>query len=336
MITHNSKCEIPITKNVVFAIRLDTESENEHIIIGELPEVMRYLRYGDGQILMQAKRPFGSFILDCSQPIANDLADVRAILSSSVGKKKSPFFDRSVDILSSLWQSDNLVYRFVAVRVWQEYHRACGDKDIDIYGNIEAIILPLMFHLENDILEWQEYEPQNPMGFLSNDYFFHPASVLYAKGKVLTEYMAADISLLPLVVYYLKSVYIMKTYLQKCKRCGKLFRANTANIPTFCGDECKKEQNRENKRRFDEKAKETPYEAAYKTNYMYWYNRMAKLRKSASGTDRLIDAEGAFNTFCNEAVKRKKAVANGEADDREFETWMLMQRDVIDALLVSG
>ena len=82
--------------------------------------------------------------------------------------------------------------------------------------------------------------------------------------------------------------------------------------------------------------KQTSYETAYKTNYMYWYNRMAKLRKSAPGTDRLADAEGAFNTFCNEAVKRKKVVASGEADDHEFETWMLMQRDVIDALMESG
>ena len=53
-----------------------------------------------------------------------------------------------------------------------------------------------MLYLENDILEWQEHELQNPMGFLSNDYFLHSASVLYAKGKTLTEYMAADISLL--------------------------------------------------------------------------------------------------------------------------------------------
>jgi len=34
--------------------------------------------------------------------------------------------------------------------------------------------------------------------------------------------------------------------------------------------------------------------------------------------------------------KRKNAVASGEADDREFETWMLMQRDVIDALMESS
>ena len=258
---------------------------------------------------------------------------MRVILSDSTGKRKSPYFKKSREILNKLWQSDNLVYRFVAVRIWQEYHKACGKKDYDLYSAIETISLPLMFHLQNDILEWQEEEPQNPLGFLSNDYFLHPANILYAKGKTLTEYQAADLSLLSLVVYYLRTVYSKKTYIQTCKRCGKLFIANTANIPTFCGDECKKEQNKENKRRFDEKARDTPYEAAYKTNYMYWYNRMIKLRKLAAGTKRLSTSETAFNAFCKEAVKKKKAVVNGKVDERDFESWMLQQRDIIDRLM---
>ena len=66
---------------------------------------------------------------------------------------------------------------------------------------------------------------------------------------------------------------------------------------------------------------------------MYWYNRMVKLRKSASGTKRLAEAETAFDVFCKEAVKRKKAVNGGKADERDFESWMLRQRDIIDALM---
>lgn len=335
MVTDKNKIEIPITQNCVFAMRLDTEAEQEHIVIGELPEVLSYLRGGDGKTLMEQRRPFGSFILECSTPISGPLADVRAVLSSSTGKKKSPYFEKSREILNDLWRSDNLVYRYVSVRIWQEYRRACKDDELDIYGNIEAISLPLMFNLKNDILEWQEEEPQNPMGFLSNDYFFYPASVFYAKGKTLTEYMAADLSLLPLVVYYLKTVYGKKTYIQSCKRCSKLFRANTANIPTFCSAECKREQNRENKRRFDEKAKDTPYEGAYKTDYMYWYNRMKKLRDTAAGTERLANAEAAFEDFCKEAVTRKKAVADGKADAKKYANWLLRQRDVIDGIVES-
>lgn len=334
MVMDNGKSIIPITTNCTFAMRLDIEAEQEHIIIGELPEVLRYLRgHASAKTLVNAKRPIGTFILECSKPIATQLADVRAALSSSTGKKKSPYFEKSREILYELWRSDNLVYRYVAVRIWQEYHRACKDDERDLYGNIETISLPLMFNLQNDILDWQQQEPQNPMGCLSNDYFLHPASVLYAKGKALTEYMAADLSLLPLVVYYLKTVYNTKTYIQSCKRCGKLFRAKTANIATFCSDKCKREQNKENKRRFDEKAKDIPYETAYETNYMYWYNRVKKLRQNAPDTDKLAKVETAFKTFRDEAIQKKKVVADGKADAGEYMGWLLVQRDTIDGLM---
>ena len=40
------------------------------------------------------------------------------------------------------------------------------DDGIDLHENIQAICLPLMLHLEDDILKWQQEAPQNPMGFL--------------------------------------------------------------------------------------------------------------------------------------------------------------------------
>lgn len=325
--------KIPITENCVFAIRLDTKTEQEHIIIGELSKVQRYLRgVKDAKILINEKRPFGSFILECSAPIANQLADVRAILSDNTGKKKSPYFEKSKEILEHLWHSDNLIYRFVAVRIWQEYEKACGIKDYDLYGAIEKISLPLMFSLTNDIKLWQENDPQDPLYQLDNDYFLYPALLLY-QPRGTKEYYAADISLMPLVVYYLKTVYKEKTYVQSCKLCGKLFRANTANIPTFCSEECKREQNKLNKQKFDEKAKDTPCETAYKKQYMYFYNRVKKLRKDAHGSELLAKVEIAFKQFCSDAVKRKKQVLDQKMTDAEFENWMFKEAYNFDELL---
>ena len=50
------------------------------------------------------------------------------------------------------------------------------------------------------------------------------------------------------------------------------------------------------------------------------HKRMAKLRKTAAGTERLAEAEAAFDFFCKAAVKKKKAVANDKADERDFES----------------
>jgi len=327
--------EIPITKNCVFAIRLDTETEQEHIIIGELQEVQRFLRgIKDAKILINEKRPFSSFILECSSPIANQLADVRAILTDNTGKRKSPYFEKSKEILENLWRSDNLIYRFVAVRIWQEYEKACGIKNYDLYSEIEKISLPLMFSLKNDIKMWQENDPQDPLYQLANDYYFYPALLLY-QPKGTKEYYATDISLLPLVVYYLKTVYNEKTYIQSCKLCGKLFRANTANIPTFCGPECKREQGKINKRRFDEKAKNCPAELAYKKQYMFCYNRIKKLRKEAPGSELLAQAEKVFKVFCEEALKLKKKVLNDKMTANDFENWMFKEVGKFEELLRS-
>lgn len=319
---NKGQIKIPITENCVFAIRLDTETEQEHILIGELQEVQRFLAgVENSKVLANKRRPFGSFILECSTPIVNQLADVRAILADSTGKRKSPYFENSKEILEDLWNSDNLIYRFIAIRIWQEYKKACNIKNYDLYGEIEKISLPLMFNLTNDITMWQENDPQNPLYQLDSVYFSDPALVLYS-AEGAREYYTTNGSLFPIIVYYLKTVYNEKTYIQSCKLCGRLFRANTANIPTLCSHECKREQGKINKRRFDEKAKNTPSEMAYKKQYMFCYNRIKKLRKNAPDTELLAKAEKMFKAFCKEALRLKKQVQSGKLTDTDFENWM--------------
>ena len=322
---NKEEIKIPITQNCVFAMRLDTETEQEHIMIGELQEVQHFLAGAENsKLLVNKKRPFGSFILECSVPIANRLADVRVALADSTEKRKSPYLENSKEILDDLWNSDNLIYRFIAIRIWQEYEKACNIKNYDLYGEIEKISLPLMFSLANDIKTWQENDPQNPLYQLDSVYFLAPALVLYS-AKGINEYYTVIDSLFPIIVYYLKTVYKEKTFIQSCKLCGKLFRANTANIPTFCSAECKREQGKINKRRFDERAKKTPSEMAYKKQYMYCYNRIKKLHKSAPDTELLTGAEKIFKAFCKEALRLKKQVQNGKLTDRDFENWMFQE-----------
>ena len=322
---NKEQIKIPITQNCVFAIRLDTDTEQEYILIGELQEVQRFLSgVGNSKLLVNKRRPFGSFILECSTPVANQLADVRAILADSIGKRKSPYFENSKEILEDLWNSDNLIYRFIAIRIWQEYEKACNIKNYDLYSEVEKISLPLMLNLTNDIKTWQENDPQNPLYQLDSVYFSDPALVLYS-AKGAQEYYTTNDSLFPIIVYYLKTVYNERTYIQSCKLCGKLFRANTANIPTLCSPECKREQGKINKRRFDEKAKNTPSEVAYKKQYMFCYNRIKKLRKNAPDTELLAEAEKMFKAFCKEALRLKKKVQSDKMTDTDFENWMFQE-----------
>ena len=86
-------------------------------------------------------------------------------------------------------------------------------------------------------------------------------------------------------MFGLKRVYDNHLYFQRCKLCNNLFLAKTANIPTYCGEDCKREAVRLNKQRFDEKAKTLDYERQHKNSCMYWYNKVKKLQKKAPGSD---------------------------------------------------
>ncbi|OLN26351.1 hypothetical protein DSOL_5011 [Desulfosporosinus metallidurans] len=95
----------------------------------------------------------------------------------------------------------------------------------------------------------------------------------------MREYTTADQSLIPLIAYALKRLYDGKKYFQKCKVCGRLFLACTANIPTLCSDECRREQRKLNKRKYDGEKKDLDYEKSAKNTYMYWYKRVKPMEE---------------------------------------------------------
>lgn len=114
---------------------------------------------------------------------------------------------------------------------------------------------------------------------------------------------------------------------------GRYFLAPSKRYQ-LCGEKCKKIQAAQNKRKFDEQAREDDIETLYKNEYQFWYNRLAKAKKTAFfPQDRLAEMKAAFKAFRIEAVKRKKAVKAGKADEQEFKNWMWQQEKVIVGLM---
>lgn len=118
-----------------------------------------------------------------------------------------------------------------------------------------------------------------------------------------SEYGFFTMLLMPFLTYSLKQLYANKLYFQHCKLCGKLFLARTANIPIFYSTECKREQLRLNKQKFDEQTG-TGYEKEYKNIYMFWLWGVQLMKKNAAGPERLAAAEKAMKKFCGEAKQR--------------------------------
>jgi hypothetical protein len=329
----NEDSGLPVTKDCVLAVSLDMKKKTERIIIGESDEVRRHINgFPHVELYYSDSRDIGRLLMDYA-PIA--VADIRVALMDSVGKHKSPRFGWAVEMLAGYYHSDNPVHQFTALLMWQEYHRAKHDRKAaeSLFGTFDDITLALRFNVLNSVKGWQIHSRSNPLKFSDYDFRKFPVTLYFADDKDTSEYALADRSLLAVCFYYLKRVYESGRYIQTCPICGRAFVAKTVGMRTLCSDACRRIQGRENKRRHDERAKGVSHERAAKTAYMYWYNKMVKLRRMNLPEREIGEAEQLFKSYMDEAARRKKAVAKKEAAAAEFETWLLSQRDVIDGLM---
>jgi predicted nucleic acid-binding Zn ribbon protein len=220
--------------------------------------------------------------------------------------------------------------------MWQEYHRALQDKNVSerLLDTLDGITTALRFNVMDMVKGWQEMNRKNPLVFLDHDFRKYPVSLYFGCDKETSEYAVTDKSALSIAVYYLKRVYESGRYIQACPICGRSFVAKTAGMTTLCSDECRRIQGKENKRRFDERAKRTSYERSSKNAYMYWYNKIARLRDMPEIPNHLLKkAESLFKAYTEESAKQKKAVAKKQTNPEVFEAWLLSQRDVIDKIM---
>ena len=174
---NNKQSKIPIAYDCILALNLDFEKGNEHVIIGELHEVQRYLRgYKLATILTDEKREISAFAKECFTPMASEMADVRIGLIEGL-EKATPLFEATQAFLKKLYLSDNICHRFLSVRLWQEYHKtkavyskrqqSAEDKAYigTFIDRIEDLTLPFRFSIENDIMTWQCDHPKYPLRY---------------------------------------------------------------------------------------------------------------------------------------------------------------------------
>ena len=277
--------------------------------------------------------------------MAGEMANLQIGLSEGLETDKAPLFETSKEFLQSIYQSDNVCHRFLSIRLWQEYHatktvygkRHQSAEDREYIGTfidrIEDLTLPFRFPIENDIMTWQCDHPKFPMRYFDEEYYRHPCGLLWAGNLANSEYGFATVSLMPLLMYGLKRIYDNHLYFQRCKLCNNLFLAKTANIPTYCGEDCKRKAVRLNKQRFDKKAKHLSFERQHKNSYMYWYNKVKKLQKEAPGSEKLAAVEAAFETFKAGNAERKTAVKDGHLSEKEYIDWLYRMQGEIDKLM---
>lgn len=330
---------LPELEHCAIALSLDMDTRQEHIIIGELEHINIHLsgiNRPSTRLLFDEVRPFGTMIeeLFCSRP--EDAANTALGLLPDYKKSNPPFFIQCVEALEDMFASNNMIWRFIALRMWQEYRHTLGKSRTDEVSNVfQEIVLPLRFSHRAALETLQDFPNTSLYGVLGLNYFKFPAYTLYKAGSPLTTYQASDLSVLPLFVHYLNTVYTKEEYFQYCKRCGKIYPAKTSKIKGFCSDECRKAQTKENKKRYDDKIHGDKVEAAYKNCYMYWYNRVKKMDENSNiDWNKKEQIFRAMEEFCKEGKKRKSQVRHGAVAFDVFQAWLYQQQARIDELLI--
>jgi len=336
--------EIPIVQKGVLAISINIEKQKEHVLIGELDEIKLFLNgFSSAQIISEVKRPIGTFIADCCNPIPNIISNIRSAFSREVNTQNKDFFEQAKNQLFELYQSNNLCFQFYALHIWQEYNkRQTKTKKLFMKSNginsmpnfmdyIEDLTLPSRISMESEIIQAQKFYDVTPLDAFDSILFQGMATYFYTLSNGFSEYVVADFTVMPVLIFYLNTIYNNHQYLQRCKVCNRLFLAHTANIATLCSDECRRVQSRLNKRKYDNVKKDISYEKNYKNNYMYWYNKLEKLKKMR--TVNYQPFEEAFQSFCKEARVKKKNVKDGSLSVSSYDDWILSQRNNADEIM---
>ena len=151
----------------------------------------------------------------------------------------------------------------------------------------------------------------------------------YPDNRRTTECVAAYATFYPLITYYLNRLNDWGFFFRRCKVCGRVFLAKSQRYE-LCGDKCRKKQALQNKREFDERARENNYDLLYKNECQNWRNKINKAKRTAGfPADRLEEMLTAFEAFKKEALRRKKAVKERTASPKEFTDWLYQQSNII-------
>ena len=323
------------SSRTVFALSLDHKKLTERIVVAEAGEALNRLNGGAGGVYYDQVRSLGHLLFGFESDADKTWESNAAVLRESYGKTFP--FERerwktaqpAVGFLRSKFDSGEPAAMFAAVRSWELYlHCYNQNSGADLLSqNTSVLYRPFALFGQHE--PWRE----------DAEAFSKPASdvesrveLWYPAAKRSFECVAANLSLMPILLYYLNKIREWNLACQECKVCGKMFLARTRHYE-ICSGSCRSVQAIEAKRQYDERTKGDKAEQYYESAYYYWSNRIRKLKRHNAAPDKIAAAQAAFGDFRKEALRRKSKVKKKEITASEFSSWLLKQQDVIDLLM---
>ena len=332
----------PDPASYIFVLTLDRKKMKERVLIG-LEEDIRKRLLGDKEapVHVDALRPLGSLIINFENDPENTwyriaLHPLYAALHSN--RWKQPGLEQiASSFLKEKFLSGDPVKMFASYKLWNDYLIARQPRDRD---SASKVFLSLDLRLINafergKLLDYDAHsdslvaiDPIQNIGFSA----YQEDSRLelwYPDIHQPYECVSTSNSFRPLITYYLTRLHEWGFCFRTCKLCGKIFLAKNKRYD-LCSEVCRKKQALQNKRDFDQRAKENNYDHQYKNESQNWRNQINRVKKNPSfPPERIEQIESVYADFRKEALRRKKLVKEKKTSPKEFSDWLYQQSSVI-------
>ena len=330
------------TAECVMALSLNGKKKTERIIIGEREQVELWLaNCGREAFCLDVKRPLGTLLLEKRiQKSADWNQFAGALLRETLrdGNPGGELENEAWAYLEARLKEQDSVIMFTAYQCWSWYHKyrlmQDREKASQDYGN-DFLGLNLIYDsVLNVFLDqksrnydydfkhaWEQLQGNlRKYGTLRDQRL----DIRYSMQDGGGEWVVITDSFYPMLQFYLKKLMEWDLCYCRCSVCRKMFLAPNKHY-SLCSKACHTEQNRENKRQFDARAKKNGYDIPYKNTCQRMRNRLNKLKKQANIPDeKKTEMEQTFEAFRKEAVSRKKKLRN-EEDRKEYQNWLFEQ-----------
>lgn len=327
---------------VIFAMTIDKAHGRERIVIGEEYQVRRRIENRGGDVLYDAERPLGEFLFSHEEQLDKDwnaevIFPLRKALSTAVGRKEHE--TSAWEFLEEKEKSLDPICIFTAHqcgRWYGENHTILGaEKSAEQFERramgLTRSFKKILWEEKRNYSVDQVMERMEQYTRINGDEKDTRAQVWYPGKRRNAEYLIVEDSFVPAIWYYLNHLRDWGLCFCKCCVCGKIFLASSRHY-SLCGENCRKEKSRQNKREFDARARENKYDVDYKNTYQRMRNRLNGLRKTESVSQfQMEQAENGLGSFCSAAVQRKKKIKTPE-DYKAFVDWLFEQERVFEKL----
>lgn len=327
----------PLTERVILAVHVDIKHTQERIWVGPDYEVQRALRSVEAGVFLAETRPLGTLWTEFGKASSDGWTEAVWALCRALTARRSAEWlaqeQQAGQLLSQQVAAGNAAALFTAVQIWEMYLRCRRarnkQKAAAALREYAGLLISPFGEYTPEMINWQREKPVTPVW---NDPADARLEVWYPQGEVSFECAVISHALRPMLIYYRQRIRDAGLLMRTCTNCSRVFFAASARS-TLCSSRCRTASRKKARRAFDDKTKGQSYEQAYEREYMFWYNRITRLKKQNAPPEQIRAAQEAMKNFRKEAVQNKERVKTGSMTERQFADWLLEQEPMIEEIV---